>query len=179
MPSKGRARGSRNAGQGLRQYEAAQILDLTTAAISKMARSGELKCLPDGTIDPDDPKILEAQGIDAPVKRGRGRPRKEDAPREFIDLNYERARRERANAEKAELELRIARGDLVDSKATTDAQTQIAMLVAEGLEDAVEQLVARLVSMTGHAEHPIRELVEMLVFEVRERMVDEIESRAE
>ena len=179
----GGVKGRRNsAGQGLRQVEAGQILDLTQAQISLMVRRGQLQLLPDGTIDPKDPKILQAQGIEPPPepkRRGRKPKVQEAATAEFIDLNFHRARAAKAQADRAELQYEKDRGNLVDKRLVEETAVGLYSMVREGIEDAVERLASLISSRYGIPEPELRALIGDHMYESLERLADEIEEMAD
>jgi hypothetical protein len=180
------AKGRRiSAGQGLRQVEAGQILDLTQAQISLMVRRGQLQLLPDGTINPRDPRLLEAQGIETesePEPKRRGRKSKASGPivvDEFIDLNYHRARSAKARADLDELHYESERGNLIDKRLVEETAVGLYSMVREGIEDAVERLASIMASRYNIAEPELRGLIGDHMHESLERLADEMEGLAD
>jgi hypothetical protein len=182
----GGTKGSRKAaGQGLRQYEAAAVLDLTTAQISLMVRRGQLQLLPDGSIDPTDPKLLRAQGIDpeAEPKRRSRKPKGQGlivgaVSSDFIDLNFHRARSAKAKADLDELAYERHRGNLVDKRLVEETAVGLYAMVREGIEDAVERLASIMASRYGMPEPELRVLIGDHMHESLERLADEMEELA-
>jgi hypothetical protein len=168
----------RSAGQGLRQIEAGNILDLTQAQISLMVRRGQLRLLPDGSIDPNDPKILEAQGLQPPPEPKR-RARTPKAAAEFIDLNFHRARSAKARADLDELTYETQRGNLVDKRLVEETAMGLYAMVREGIEDSVERLASIMASRYGIAEPELRALIGDHMHEFLERLADEMEELAQ
>jgi hypothetical protein len=183
----GGTKGSRKAaGQGLRQHEAAALLDLTTAQISLMVRRGQLQLLPDGSIDPQDPKLLQVQGIEPQTERKR-RSRKQQGQglivgavsSDFIDLNFHRARSAKAKADLDELAYETQRGNMVDKRLVEETAVGLYAMVREGIEDSVERLASIMASRYGIAEPELRALIGDHMHESLERLADEMEGLAQ
>jgi transposase len=158
--------------QGLTQAKAAELCGVSTATMSTWVRQSKIKVLADGSVDPADPQIAGKRSTRGAVKGAK-------EPSNVIDYYAERAKVEALEVQKLQHELDVQKGRFIPKKAVEDAETQIAMVVAEGIEDATEQIIAWFASMSGLPEHRIREGVEARIYEIREAMADEIEARSE
>jgi hypothetical protein len=94
-------------------------------------------------------------------------------------MNLHRARLEKAKADRAELQLEVERGNLVDKRKTEETATGLYLMVREGIEDAVERLSSLIASRYALQEPELRKMIGDHMFDSLERLADEIEAVVE
>ena len=114
-------------------------------------------------------------GNEEPRNRGR-----QPSPLAVVDdINVHRARLEKAKADRAELQLEVERGNLVDKRLTEDTAMGLYLMVREGIQDAVERLSSILAARYKLPEPELRRILSDHMYESLERLADEIEARVE
>ena len=157
--------------KGYTQKKAAEVLDVSSGTVARWLKEGRLSYLPDGSVDPDSLKSPESE-----VKKPGRKPLEETNPK-VSDLYSERARLEKAKADRAELLYEVDRGRLIDKMSTENTITEAFGLVREGVRDATERLSAIMSTRYSLPEPELRELIGLHMHESLETLADELEAR--
>lgn len=95
----------------------------TRQAVSLAVKQGRIRKLPDGTIDPDEADAMWAANTvsNAATPQTAAARKATPAPAPATDYHEERAKHEAAKRERAELELAVRKGELLESGAVRAA----------------------------------------------------------
>ncbi len=179
---------------GIREY--ARYRGVSHTAVRKAIANQRISLGPDGTIDfgaadaawkrntsvPWSPQpVVVAAKLSRPTKSAKSKPQSRQADSAPVDLDLgeslseARTRRERAEADMAELKARKAAGEVIEAVLARKSFVAMGRIYSAARESLPRQLAPKLIGLTDLAE--IEKILRAELRSADSRIADEIESR--